>query len=103
MIEETIRQMEARLSASTNLAPESRAELLALLAKLREEAKALPSSLRVPITLPPNDPLGEVSEVKTLQDDVTHLRNSVEEFEDSHPKVTQLVNHIANTLAGLGI
>ena len=36
MIEETIRQMEARLGASTNLAPETRAELLALLTKLRE-------------------------------------------------------------------
>lgn len=103
MIEETIRQMEARLGASTNLAPETRAELLSLLAKLREEAKELPERPKLPGTPPATDPLGEVSEVKTLQDDVNHLRSSVEEFEESHPKVTQLVNHIANTLAGLGI
>jgi hypothetical protein len=103
MIEETIRQMEARLGVSTNLAPETRAELLALLAKLREEAKALPARPEVSAAPPSTDPLDEASEVKTLQEDVNHLRNSVEEFEDSHPKVTQLVNHIANTLAGLGI
>ena len=103
MIEETIRQMEARLSASTNLAPETRAELLALLAKLREEARKLPARPEVPVAPTSTEPLDEVSEVKTLQEDVNHLRSSVEEFEESHPKVTQLVNHIANTLAGLGI
>ncbi len=95
--------MEARLGASTTLAPESRAELLALLAKLRAEARDLPASTRLPAPPPPADPLGEVSEVKTLQDDVNHLRSSVEEFEDSHPRATQIVNHLANTLAGLGI
>ena len=98
MIEETIRQIEARLNDSTKLAPETRAELLGLLGKLRAEAAQLPAREKVP-----GDPLAEAVEVKTLQDDVTRLRHSVEEFEDSHPKVVQLVNHIANTLAGLGI
>ena len=103
MIEDTIRQMEARLGASTNLPPETRAELISLLAKLREEAKALPERPSLPSPPPSTDPLDEATEVKVLQEDVNHLRGSVEEFEDSHPKVTQLVNHIANTLAGLGI
>src|SRR5689334_17957055 len=102
MIEETIRQMETRLGASTNLAPETRAELLSLLAKLREEARQLPTRPAVPAPAPGADFSGEVSEVKSLQGDVNHLRNSVEEFEDTHPRVTQLVNHIANILSGLG-
>ena len=99
MIEETIRQIEARLNASTTLTPEMRVELLALIAKLRAEAKLLP----VRESPPPADPLAEAGEVKTLQDDVNRLRDSVEEFEESHPRLTQLANHLANTLAGLGI
>ena len=99
MIEETIRQIEARLNASTTLTPEMRVELIALIAKLRAEAKLLP----VRESPPPADPLDEASEVKTLQDDVNRLRDSVEEFEESHPRLTQLVNHLANTLAGLGM
>lgn len=103
MIEETIRQMEARLNASSNLPAETRAELLTLLGKLRAESAELPVRARAPSAPPPTDPLGEVDEVKTLQDDVNKLRHSVEEFEDSHPRATQLVNHIASTLSGLGI
>jgi hypothetical protein len=98
MIEETIRQIEARLNASANLAPETRAELLSLLAKLRVEAAQLPASERAA-----PEPSGEAAEPESVQEQVEQLRSSVEEFEDSHPKVIQLVNHIANTLAGLGI
>jgi hypothetical protein len=43
------------------------------------------------------------NEFDTLEEHVDFLRGSVEEFEASHPKVVQLVNHLANTLAGLGI
>ena len=100
MIEETIRQIEARLHASTTLTPEMRVELLALIARLRAEAKLLPVRETTPL---PADPLDEASEVKTLQDDVERLRSSVLEFEESHPRLTQLANHLASTLAGLGI
>lgn len=93
MIEETIRQIEARLNASPNLTPETRAELLTLIAKLRAEAAQLPAK-QMPATNPP---------AESMDEHVEQLRNAVEEFEDSHPKVIQLVNHLANTLAGLGI
>ena len=98
MIEETIRQIEARLNASTNLTPETRAELLSLLAKLRAEAAQLPTSERT--AAEPND---GAAEPESMQEHAERLRSSVEEFEESHPKVVQLVNHIANTLSGLGI
>jgi hypothetical protein len=97
MIEETIRQIEARLHASTNLAPETRAELLSLLTRLRLEAAQLPASERTP-TEPNAGP-----EPESIEEHVDRLRGSVEEFEVSHPKVVQLVNHLANTLSGLGI
>jgi hypothetical protein len=99
MIEETIRQIEARLNAATKLTPEMRAELLALVAKLRAEAASLPARETIVST----DPLAEGTEVKTLQDDVDRLQNSVQEFEESHPRLVQLANHLASTLAGLGI
>ena len=99
MIEDTIRQIEERLQASENLSPETRAELLALLARLRAEANTLPSRDRAP--LPARDASTENAE--SVQDTVEQLRRSVEEFEGSHPRVVQLVNHLANTLAGLGI
>ena len=98
MIEETIRQIEARLNASTNLAPETRAELLSLLAKLRAEAAQLPASERV---VP--EARADAPEPESMQEQVDKLRSSVEEFEVSHPKVVQLANHLANTLSGLGI
>lgn len=99
MIEETIRQIEARLNAATKLTPEMRADLLALVAKLRAEAALLPAREISSST----DPLAEGTEVKTLQDDVNRLQNSVQEFEGSHPRLVQLANHLASTLAGLGI
>ena len=98
MIEETIRQIEARLDASTNLAPETRAELVTLLAKLRAEASQLPARER-----PEAEAGDEPADEESMQEHVDKLRSSVEEFEVSHPKVVQLVNHLANTLSGLGI
>ena len=98
MIEETIQQIEARLNQTPQLTPETRAELLALVARLRAEAVNLP-----PIRSTPGDPLGKAGEVRTLQQDVVHLRDSVEQFEETHPRLVQLANHLASTLAGLGI
>jgi ATP phosphoribosyltransferase regulatory subunit HisZ len=97
MINETIQQIEARLQQA-DLSPATRAELLALIAKLKAEAVHLP-----PIQATATDPLGEAGEVRTIQEDVNHLRRSVEEFEGSHPRLVQMVNHLANTLSGLGI
>lgn len=99
MIEETIRQIEARLQTATNLSPETRAELSGLLAKLRAEAALLP---------PPEEraarpeATGE-AKADAMQDSGDQLRRSVEEFEESHPRLVQLANHVANTLSGLGI
>jgi hypothetical protein len=102
MIEETIQQIEARIEArlknATNVPPETRAELLALLAKLRLEAEQLPPK-------PARAPSLEAAEgdADSMQANVEQLRRSVEEFEDDHPRLVQLANHVANTLSGLGI
>ena len=97
MIHKTIRQIETRLQESS-LPPPARAELLALVAQLKSEAQHLP-----PGESTSDDPLGEAGEVRTLQEDVSQLRRSVEDFEGSHPRLVQAANHLANTLSGLGI
>ena len=95
MIEETIQQIEARLQSATNLSPETRAELSSLLAKLRAEAAHLP---------PPEErAVPPKAEGEPIRDSGDQLRRSVEEFEESHPHLVQLANHVANTLSGLGI
>ena len=99
MFEETIQQIEARLQSATNLSPETRAELQGLLVKLRAEAAGLP---------PPEERAAASESVsatksESMQDSVDQLRRSVEEFEESHPRLVQLTNHVANTLSGLGI
>ena len=95
MIEETIRQIEERLQSATNLSPETRAELSGLLTKLRAEAAHLP---------PPEERASPPDvEAESPRDSGDQLRRSVEEFEESHPRLVQLANHVANTLSGLGI
>ena len=98
MIEETIQQIEARLNAASNLAPETRAELTSLVAKLRAEAARIPAGAGEE-----NAKTAPGAESESMDDTVEQLRRSVEEFEGSHPKLVQLANHLANTLAGLGI
>ena len=98
MIEETIQQIEARLNAASNLAPETRAELASLVAKLRAEAARIPAGAG-----DENAKAATGAEGESMDDTVEQLRRSVEEFEGSHPKLVQLANHLANTLAGLGI
>ena len=98
MIEETIQQIEARLNAASNLTPETRAELASLVAKLRAEAARIPAGAG-----DENAKTAAGAEGESMDDTVEQLRRSVEEFEGSHPKLVQLANHLANTLAGLGI
>ena len=99
MIEETIRQIEERLQSATNLSPETRAELLTLLSKLRVEAAQVPAiSERTPTA-----EIARPSVPESMEESADQLRRSVEDFEESHPRLVQLANHIANTLAGLGI
>jgi phage shock protein A len=98
MIEETIQQIEARLNAASNLTPETRAELASLVAKLRAEAARVPAGAS-----DENTKAATGAEAESMDDTVEQLRRSVEEFEGSHPKLVQLANHLASTLAGLGI
>lgn len=111
MIEETIARIEARLRSAAPMLDGTRAELLRLLDTLRAEVRQLP-----PAATPQAEKMASAVEAST-EAAVTYaeggvqydekpfheLAESVREFEGSHPRLVQTVNHLANTLAGLGI
>jgi hypothetical protein len=93
MIEDTIAKIEQRLRFADRLAPAERLELQQLLAQLRTEARSLP---RPPVsaTLSPEDDADTA---------LGRLRESLAEFETTHPQLVGTVNRISTILANMGI
>jgi hypothetical protein len=110
MIDETIQRIEARLRSAETMPDSTRAELLHLLATLKAEVMQLPPGKSAQA-----ENIARAADVSTeqavLQDrdaesyrgTIDDLAGSVREFEDSHPRLVQIVNNIANALSGLGI
>jgi hypothetical protein len=90
MIEETINKIEERLRTAENLTPVQRRELETLLQELRGEVA----------TLPERSPAPNESEAEDL---LARLRESVTEFETSHPRLIEITNRMSNILANFGI
>jgi uncharacterized protein YoxC len=86
MIENTIGEIEAKIRGANSVSDEHKRELLQLLAKLKTEIAT-----------------GHSQNLQPLKNSVEELRTSVEGFEQSHPKLVQIVNSISNTLSNLGI
>jgi uncharacterized protein YoxC len=86
MIENTIGEIEAKIRGEDSISDDRKRELLQLLAKLKTEIAN-----------------GQNQNLQPLKHSVEELRSSVEGFEQSHPKLVQIVNSISNTLSNLGI
>jgi hypothetical protein len=110
MIEETIEKLEASVQQASALKNENKAELLQLLSKLKTEVDALAKthadqansiagfaavSTHEATRAEPNPKLVELS--------LRGLSQSVEEIEETHPRLVQIVNAISNALSNLGI
>jgi len=110
MIENTLGEIETRINQAGAVSPEQKRELLQLLATLKAEVATLAQthgesadsitgfaqiSTHEATRADQNPQLRELS--------VRGLRSSVDGFEQSHPKLVQIVNSISNTLANLGI
>lgn len=110
MIDETIQRIEARLRSTEAMPESTRAELLSLVQTLRSEVRQLPAaeSARAQqiaraaevTTERATAPERDEAAYRGAMDD---LSDSVREFEGTHPRLVQIVNNFANTLAGLGI
>ena len=110
MIENTLGEIETRINQAGAVSPEQKRELIQLLATLKAEVATLAQthgesadsitgfaqiSTHEATRADQNPQLRELS--------VRGLRSSVDGFEQSHPKLVQIVNSISNTLANLGI
>jgi len=88
MIEQTINEIEAKIRTADGLGDERKRELLQLLTTLKNQATALKKTQ---------------ADARSMKSSIDELRSSVEGFENSHPKLVQLVNNISNTLSNWGI
>ena len=86
MIEKTIGELEAKIRAAEFSNAAHQNDLLQSLAQLKGQIAAR-----------------EKQNLAPLKNSVEELRSSVEGFEQSHPKLVEVVNRISSTLANLGI
>jgi len=110
MIEKTISEIEARLRGLGTLSSTHKQELLELLGKLKTEVGALErthgpqaKSIADSLNASTQAATGAEKSPESLNTSVAGLRSSVEGFEQSHPKLVQIVNSLSNMLSNLGI
>src|ERR1041384_3494388 len=110
MIDETIQRIEARLRSTEAMPDTTRTELLNLLATLKAEVLQLPpgkaaqaQQIAMAADASTEQAFAENRDPEAYRGTLDDLAGSVREFEDSHPRLVQIVNNIASTLAGLGI
>lgn len=110
MIENTLGEIEARIQQAGAVTPEQKRELLELLATLKAEVATLAqthgeqaSSITGFAKISTHEATRADQNPQLRELSVLGLRSSVEGFEQSHPKLVQIVNSISNMLANLGI
>ena len=110
MIEDTIKKIELRLQSSENLSEVQRAELVDLLATLKAEVSELSKtdedqarSIAGFTELSTHEATRPEQDPALLKLSLEGLSTSVRGFEESHPRLVQIVNSISQTLSNLGI
>ena len=110
MIEDRLKKIEEQISAAPNIPVESRTELLNLLAALRTEIAALPStqedearSITTFAEASAHEATRSSRKPRLLDAALSGLTGSVEEFETSHPDLAAVLNRLAAVLANMGI
>jgi len=110
MIEDTIGKIEARIQSSDAIKEERRTELLQLLGTLKSEVAELSKthgeqaqSIAGFTELSTHEATRTEQDPDLLELSLKGLGSSVSGFEQSHPRLVQIVNAISNTLSNLGI
>ena len=110
MIENTISEIEAKIQSADSVSPERRQELLQLLGTLKTEVASLSKTNREQA-----DSIAGFAQISTHEAmraeqnpqlrelSVQGLRSSVEDLEQSHPRLTEIVNRISKMLSDWGI
>jgi chromosome segregation ATPase len=110
MITKTISEIEAKISGAESVRPEQRRELLELLATLKTEIASLSKtdeekadSIAGFTQVSAHEAVRTKGDPQLRELSLQGLRSSVEDLEQSHPRLTQIVNRISKTLSDLGI
>lgn len=110
MIEDTISKLEAKIASAESIKEERRRELGQLLTTLKTEVAALSEthgeqaqSIAGFAELSTHEATRASPNPRLLQLSLEGLSTSVDELENSHPRLVQIVNAISNTLSNLGI
>ena len=110
MIHDTIGKIEERLRQADAIKGESKAELLSLLAALKSEVAGLSEthadearSIAGFTAVSTHEAMRGSRNPELADLSLKGLSSSVQGFEESHPKLVQLVNSICTTLSNLGI
>ena len=110
MIKKTIGEIEARIQGTDASGDERKHELLQLLGTLKTEVGTLSKthseqaqSIAGFAKLSAHEATREKQNPQLRELSLRGLQSSVEGFEESHPKLVQIVNSISNTLSNLGI
>jgi polyhydroxyalkanoate synthesis regulator phasin len=109
-MKDTISKIEEQIRGAGAMTEENRAELLDLLRQLRsqigplsetnqEQARSITGFTQVSA----HEATREEKNPKSLKHSVLGLESSVDDLEQSHPKLVAVVNRIATMLANMGI
>jgi hypothetical protein len=110
MIEDTIGKIEARIQSAEAVKDERRQELLQLLGTLKSEVAELSKtheeqaqSIAGFTEVSAHEATRTEQNPELLKLSLEGLGSSVRGFEESHPRLVQIVNGISSTLSNLGI
>jgi hypothetical protein len=110
MVEETITQIEAKIKKAKSLNDERKRELLNLLSTLKTEVSELSKthpehtqSITSFAEVSIHEAIREEKNPQLLKLALRGLSTSAERFENSHPKLVEIVNSICLTLSNIGI
>ncbi len=110
MIEDRLKKIEEQIGSAVNIPAETRTELLHLLASLRSEIAALPStnedearSIATFAEASAHEATRSARKPQLLEAALNGLTGSVEEFETSHPDLAAVLNRLAAVLSNMGI
>ena len=110
MIEDTIASIEARIQGSESISEKRRQELLQLLQTLRAEVSRIPEarseqaqSIAGFAQVAAHEASRAEQNPELLDLSIKGLTSSVTGFEETHPRLVQIVNNISQALANIGI
>lgn len=110
MIDETLKQLQARIQDAPSIRDEKKTELLTLIGSLKDEIDELAGDHRdvaESITgfagVSAHEATRERPQEGLIEVATQGLRDSVEEFEATHPRLVEIVHQVSTTLSNMGI